>query len=137
MNAKTTNKNYVTICIAEDEELNFLFFEEVFADKEVHIIHTRTGDETVDACNNNPEIKLVLMDIKMPGLDGYHAALKIKQSCPELPIIAQTAYVYEYEKQRFNEQVFDDYMTKPIKADELLEKVEQWIKIPKKQDFKK
>lgn len=132
MNAKTTIKNHVTICIAEDEELNFLYLEEVFADKEVHIIHTRTGEETVDACKNNPDIDLVLMDIKMPGLDGYHAALEIKQSCPEIPIIAQTAYVYEYEKQRFKEQVFDEYMTKPIKADELLEKVGQWIKISNK-----
>lgn len=109
-----------TIIIAEDEEYNFRFIKELLNHFNFDIIHTRNGLETVNACKSNPNIKLVLMDIKMPLMDGHTAAKLIKEFYPELPIIAQSAYALDIEIDKYK-NVFDSYITKPINSKLLLE----------------
>jgi len=68
----------------------------------------------------------VLMDIRMPVLDGYQAAIAIKEFRPDLPILAQTAYAHEYEIEKYR-TVFDDYMTKPLRIQILKQKISKFL----------
>ena len=76
---------------------------------------------------SNPNIDLIIMDIKMPVMDGFKATSKIKEINPDIPVIAQSAYALEHERAKY-EEVFDDYIKKPIKEDELKRKVLKYIK---------
>ncbi|HYX06929.1 MAG TPA: PAS domain S-box protein, partial [Bacteroidales bacterium] len=89
------SKNKRTVLVAEDEEYNYLFIEELLNNADVKLIHARDGKQAVDICRDNNDIDLVLMDIKMPVMDGKSAAQLIKEFRPELPVIAQTAYALE------------------------------------------
>lgn len=116
-----------TILVAEDEEYNFLFIRELLERKSFKVLHTRDGLETIDMCKSNTDIELVLMDIKMPNLDGFAAAKKIKEFNPKLIIIAQTAYALKKDVERFKD-VFDDYITKPIKSEIISDIVTKYFK---------
>ncbi len=120
------NRNGRTILVAEDEEYNFLLIEELLIDMDLKLIHAKDGQEAVDICKSNPNIELILMDIKMPRLSGYEAAKLIKEFQPDLPIIAQSAYALEHEIEKYS-RVFDDYLTKPIKEEILIEKVNKYM----------
>jgi len=91
------------------------------------IIHAKDGQETVEICKSNPNIDLILMDIKMPIMDGHEAAKQIKKLRPDLPIIAQSAYALENEKEKFSGDCFDEYITKPIDVKELKSKFKKFI----------
>lgn len=114
------------ILVAEDEEINYLFIEEALKDEQVQIIHAFDGREAVDYCKDNSDIRLVLMDIKMPHMDGYMALSKIKEFRPELPLIAQTAYAFFADKQKALEAGFNDYISKPIKKEQLIEVIQKY-----------
>ncbi len=120
-------ENAKTILIAEDEVSNYQYIEELLTDMNLKLIHTLDGKETVEICKINPNINLILMDIKMPVLNGHTAAKKIKEFRPYLPIIAQSAYTLDYKNKKLGEIVFDDYITKPINKDELKHKLMKYI----------
>jgi len=120
-----TYKN-LTILAAEDDEFNYLLIEELLAEKRYEVIRARNGQEAIDICKKNNKIHLILMDIKMPGMDGYQAAKEIKEIRPDLPIIAQSAYAMEHEIKKYS-TTFDDYIVKPIKEDELMLKMKKWL----------
>lgn len=116
-----------TILIAEDEEYNYLFIKHILACHNIRFIHSRNGAEAVELCRDLPDIDLVLMDIKMPVMDGYTAAKLIKDIKPDLTIIAQTAYDMDAEREKFASSIFDDYVVKPINVKELKTKVKKFI----------
>ncbi|HQQ13189.1 MAG TPA: response regulator, partial [Bacteroidales bacterium] len=80
-------------------------------------------------CKENAALQLVLMDIKMPVLDGYEATKLIKQFRPDLPIIAITAYGLTGDEHRAMSSGCNDYLAKPIQSSILLEKVKHWLHI--------
>jgi len=125
------NENFKTILVAEDEEYNFLFIEELLIDMDLKLIHAKDGKETVEICKTNSKIDLILMDIKMPIMDGHEAAKIIKKQKPELPIIAQSAYALEHERAKY-EGIFDDYLTKPINENDLKQMVMKYFDLQKK-----
>jgi len=110
----TSKDNKKVVLVAEDEEYNYLYLEELLSRTDIEVIHAKNGQETVDACKSNQDICLVFMDIKMPVMDGYVAAKIIKEFRPELTIIAQSAYAMEHEREKFSGNAFDEYITKPI-----------------------
>jgi len=129
---KTTSQtqqteNKVTILIAEDEEYNFLYLEGLLNNADINIIHTKDGKETVDYCRQNTDIDLILMDIKMPIMTGHEAAIIIKELNPNLPIVAQSAYNLEHEREKYSGTAFDDYITKPINRDKLKQITTKYI----------
>jgi len=124
------NENFNTILVAEDEEYNFLYIEELLIDLDIKLIHAKDGRETVEIFKANPNIDLILMDIKMPIMTGHEAAIIIKELKPDLPIVAQSAYALEHERAKF-ERIFDDYLTKPISEDDLKQMVMKYIVIKK------
>lgn len=117
----------LTILIAEDDYASFRYIEAVLLSKGVRLMHTTTGQETISAVRDNPGISLVLMDIKMPGMTGLEATRKIREFNSEIPIIAQTAYAMSGDKDLVLEAGCNDYLSKPIKKDELLMKINQFI----------
>lgn len=120
-------KNIHTVLVAEDEEFNFLFIKELLLEKNINLIHAQNGEEAVEAYRENPDIDLILMDIKMPKLDGASATKQIREINQSVPIIAQTAYALKTEIERFKD-VFDDYLTKPIKSKDLFNKIGKYLK---------
>jgi len=120
-------KNNNKILIAEDEEYNYMLIKELLSDMNFSFYHAKNGLEAVEICKNNQDIGLVLMDIKMPLMDGHTAALKIRETRSDLVIIAQTAYALDFEKERYK-NAFDDYITKPIEEEEMLKVIKKYVK---------
>jgi PAS domain S-box-containing protein len=118
-----------TILIAEDEGLNYLYLKLVFERLNFKIVHAKNGQEAVDMCKANTAINAVFMDIKMPVMDGYSAAKQIKKIRPDLPIIAQTGYALSNEKEKYSENAFDDYVSKPIDEELLIQKFSKFIQM--------
>jgi PAS domain S-box-containing protein len=116
------------ILVVEDEEYNYMLIEEMLISMKYNCLHSKNGQESVELCKANNAIDLVLMDIKMPVMDGHTAAQIIKKIRPGLPVIAQTAYALNIEIERYR-GAFDDYITKPIKENELFEKLKVHLSI--------
>ncbi len=115
------SENY-TILVAEDEEINYFYLEQLFKlepECKLTLIHAKNGKEAFDMCMENKEIDLVLMDIKMPVMNGLEATKKIKVIYPNLPIIALTAYSTEADKELALEYGCDDFISKPVNKDKL------------------
>jgi signal transduction histidine kinase len=116
-----------TILIAEDEELNFLLLQENLRITGINILWAKTGRESIELVTNHPEIDMVLMDIRMPDLDGYQATRKIKSLRPGLPLIIQTAYTLTDKKNKSVREGCDEFMTKPINRLVLLTKMSLYL----------
>ncbi len=112
-----------TILIAEDESVNYRFFEEIFEDTLVNLIWAQNGQEALDYCKQSDQIDLILMDIKMPVMNGYDATKAIKQIRPNIPIIAQTSYALIGDETKAREAGCDDYVHKPIDINNLMKKI--------------
>jgi len=90
-------------------------------------IAVETGNEAVEACRNNPDIDLVLMDIQLPDLNGYEATRQIRKFNTEVIIIAQTAFSLSGDREKALEAGCNDYISKPIKKDELLSLIRKYF----------
>jgi len=116
-----------TVLIAEDEDSNYMLLEKMFSDNKIDIIRAINGIEAVSVCKSNPEIDLILMDIKMPEMDGFEATKRIKEFRPDLSIIAQTAYNSEADKNKAFACGCSDFISKPFKKDILLTKINEQL----------
>jgi len=109
-----------TILIAEDEEMSRFYFEKALKKTRANLFFVKDGIEAVEMVKENLEIDLVLMDIRLPKMDGIEATLKIKELYPEMPVIIQTAYVMQSVQDEARKNGCDDFITKPIKIETLL-----------------
>ncbi len=116
-----------TILIAEDEKSNFDFLRILFTRMNINVLWAKDGYEAVSLCKSNPEIDLVLMDVKMPIMNGLEATKIIKSQRPYLPIIAQTAYAMISYKQEAINAGCDDYLSKPLKISQITEILEKYL----------
>jgi PAS domain S-box-containing protein len=117
------------IIIAEDDEANFFLLELILANINIKILHAANGQQVIELYNKHPDTDLILMDLKMPLMDGIEAIKKIREKNTKIPIIAQTAYVTEDEKQKAFHAGCNDYITKPIKEKKLIEKICSLLKM--------
>ncbi|MBI9068208.1 MAG: PAS domain S-box protein [Salinivirgaceae bacterium] len=113
----------LSVIIAEDDKTSKMFFDAIFKNTFSKITYTKTGKETIDLCRENPETDLILMDIKMPDINGYDATREIRKFNRDVIIIAQTAFGLTGDREKAIEAGCDDYITKPIKKDLLFEKI--------------
>jgi CheY-like chemotaxis protein len=120
-------KTTKTILIAEDEDTNFLLLKAVLSSLNIRIVRAVNGVEAVEACRSN-RFDLILMDIKMPVMDGHEATRQIRKFRPNLPIIAQTAYSALSDKTKALESGCNDFISKPIQHDLLLSKIKTAFK---------
>ncbi len=127
---KKNRKNY-SIAIAEDDESNLFLLTRILSKMNVNIISFRSGTEITDffRTNTSQPVDLILMDLKMPGMNGFEATRLIREIRPEIPIIAQTAYALVDDVSRINAADFTDYLLKPIKPEQLIEMVQQYLKL--------
>lgn len=117
-----------TVLVAEDEEINYLYIEELLLHLDnINIIRAINGKEVIELVEKYPEIDLVLMDIKMPLMNGYDATKAIKKSNPNIPIIAQTAYAMPGDEQLALDAGCDAYIKKPIQKDRLIGVVNSFL----------
>ncbi|MEI7501242.1 MAG: PAS domain S-box protein [Bacteroidota bacterium] len=107
------------ILIAEDDQTSLSFLSTVLRMFCREILKVGTGVEAVEACRNNPNIDLVLMDITMPDLNGYAATRQIREFNNDVIIIAQTAYAMVDDREKALEAGCNDYLAKPIRIDAL------------------
>jgi len=123
-----TNWMDKNILIVEDEESNYLLIENILKAYKANLIHVKDGNSAVDIFRNNGiDIHLVLMDIKIPGLNGYEATREIKKINTKVPVIAQTAYAMAGEKEKCLSAGCDDYISKPYDRTKLISKVDGYL----------
>jgi signal transduction histidine kinase/CheY-like chemotaxis protein len=121
------NWNNITILVAEDEDLNYKVLDTCLTRTMAHIIRAKDGASAVEICKNQ-KVDLVLMDIQMPGMNGFEATQEIKRINNRTPVIAQTSFAMIGEKERCLQAGCDDFITKPLNIDSLLRKIEHYLK---------
>ncbi len=123
----TVNKTQKTILISEDDYISYKYLKRVLKDFNVVLLHAENGKQAVDFIRNNPEIDIVLMDIRMPVMDGFEATKQIKELRHDLPIIAQTAYAFQTEREKILNAGCDEYLSKPIEKEKLINILEKYL----------
>ncbi len=132
-NQKEINKTGMgknTILIAEDDEINFFYMNALLTRvTDSKILRAENGREAVELFKSNKDIKLILMDIKMPEIDGIEATHHIKMINPDIPIIAITAYAMSGDRERVLAAGCDGYLSKPISKELLLKKIAEFVNV--------
>jgi len=123
----TSPAKKLKILIAEDDESSALLLNINLRLHSKELLLVESGNEAVDACRNQPDIDLVLMDIKMPGISGYEATHQIRQFNKDVIIIAQTAHGLSGDHEKAIEAGCNDYISKPIKKESLIALLEKWF----------
>ncbi len=117
---ETYNWHEKTILIAEDEPANFIYIEEVLKITNAKILKAVNGKEAVDIISQNNKVDIIIMDIKMPVMDGYEATRRIKELRKDIPVISQSAYAMPGDIDKGLESGMNDYLIKPVKPKVLL-----------------
>ncbi|MCK9641306.1 MAG: ATP-binding protein [Prolixibacteraceae bacterium] len=115
-----------TVLIAEDDEDSMIYLTILIRNMDFKFLQATSGTQAVEICRNNPDIDLILMDIKMPFMDGVTATKLIREFRPDQIVVAQTAYALEIEKEKYGE-IFNAYLTKPVNANELRHVVNKYL----------
>ncbi len=119
----------VVILIAEDEFMNYMYLEEALKETKAKLIWCKNGKETVEKIiKEDITVDLVLMDIKMPEMNGYEATKIIKSFNPKIPVVFQTAFAMPEERAKGYEAGGDEYIEKPIRQNKLLQIAGKFIK---------
>lgn len=118
-----------TVLIAEDDKLNTLYLQEVLKRSEITTMTAPNGQVAIDIYKEHwDKIDVVLLDVKMPKIDGYEVCKLIREIHPEIPIIIQTAHAISGEKEKAFELGCDEYLTKPLRATTLLKTMKKYLK---------
>ncbi|NPD47976.1 PAS domain-containing hybrid sensor histidine kinase/response regulator [Lentimicrobium sp. S6] len=115
------------ILIAEDDEVSEILLDATIKMFGKEILKTKTGVEAVEICRKNPDIDLILMDVRMPEMSGYQATMQIREFNKEIIIIAQTAYGLTGDREKAIESGCNDYIAKPIKTTELQAMIQKYF----------
>jgi len=119
--------NKLKILIAEDDKLSSILLGKVVRNFSKEVIIVKNGVEAVEACCDNPDIDLILMDIKMPLMDGYEATRLIRKFNPDVVIIAQSAFALTGDQDKAIAAGCNDYLTKPIIRKDLMEHLSKYF----------
>lgn len=124
---KVSETPVFSILIAEDDPSNYLLFE-ILLKQDYRLYHANNGIEAIELFKcHHPQ--LILMDIKMPEMDGYEATAYIRKLSATIPIVAITAYAFPEDKERILQQGFNDYLSKPITPKVLRRKIQEIIQL--------
>ncbi|MBR2194515.1 MAG: response regulator [Salinivirgaceae bacterium] len=124
---KEYNWQNKVILIAEDEETNYLLVEKFIKSTQATLLRAKNGKEAVDIVKSGQNIDLVLMDMKMPEMDGIEASKIIRELKPKLPIIAQTCYEPDIDQSRLLNAHFEGFISKPININKLIELIDKHL----------
>ena len=115
------------ILIAEDDMANYKLLEAILAKTEVNLLWAKDGLEAVNLLNSGKVFDLVMMDLRMPNMDGFQAAREIRQFNKRIPVVAVTAYSMGDEMKMAIDSGFNDYLTKPVNPEKLIDTVAKHI----------
>ncbi len=115
------------LLIAEDEENNFVLLKIYLKNCDLHIANVKDGEEAIEYVKHHNDIDLILMDVKMPKVNGIKAMQEIKKETTDIPIIAQTAFVMAEDKKKLIDFGFDDYIPKPIEKRDLFTLLDKYL----------
>ena len=118
-----------TVLVVDDDSISRLLLKGILAGRKAKVLVAEDGREAVEKVESRPDIQVVLMDMKMPVMNGYEATQCIKQIRPDLPVIAQTAFVSPSEKETAMAAGCDDVLAKPINAEELLAMIQRFSSV--------
>jgi CheY-like chemotaxis protein len=113
--------------IAEDDVISFELYKARLEELHLNLLHAKNGKIAVDLVKENPHINLVLMDIRMPILNGYEATKQIREFNKEVPIIAQTAFAMIPEQKTILESGFTDFLSKPVEEEKLFGLIKKYM----------
>lgn len=119
------------ILVAEDDPVSMMYIESILASENCLLLKASNGKEAVEVFENNPGIDLILMDLKMPVLNGYEATKMIRKINRQVPIIAQTAYALSGDREVAIDAGCNDYISKPINKTGLIQKIIYLLQKPK------
>ena len=115
------------LLIAEDEELNYKLYIEMFKPTGIEVVHAENGRVAVDSFANGQNFDIVILDLKMPEMDGIQAFKHIKKINKEVPVFAITAFAMEEEKQEIEAMGFNKYFAKPVNKEELFSTLNEFL----------
>jgi PAS domain S-box-containing protein len=122
-----SNDRGLKILIAEDDNVSVILLSSILKNFSNEMLVARSGTEAVEICTGHPDVDLILMDIKMPGIDGYEAIKQIRRINSDVIIIAQTAYAQIGDRQKAEDAGCNDYIAKPILKNELLSLIKKYF----------
>jgi PAS domain S-box-containing protein len=125
---KSINWGDKNILIVEDTPSNYYLIENYLKPTHINLVWAKTGKEALDLFKSENRFDLILMDIQLPGINGYEATKLIKAHNLNIPVIAQTAYALSGEKEHSISEGCDDYISKPIKKEILFEILTKYLK---------
>jgi CheY-like chemotaxis protein len=128
-NSVKTQIGLLKILTVEDDEASAKLLKIAVKTYGREFYEVKNGVAAVEMCRNNPDIDLVLMDIKMPGMDGYEATRQIRQFNTTIIIIAQTAFTQSGDKEKILQAGFNDYISKPIKKETLMVVLQKYFTV--------
>ncbi|MFP4449146.1 MAG: PAS domain S-box protein [Bacteroidales bacterium] len=121
------NWENIQILVVEDDMLSSKFLEAILEDTGASIVFTKDGNDALEEVKNN-KVDIVLMDIQLPGMSGNETTRQIKEINMNIPVIAQTAHAMAEDKSKSMDAGCDDYLTKPIDMQVLLDKMDTLLK---------
>lgn len=127
MNLTEDKKKELKILIVEDDQISEMLISMFVRQISKHILKVRSGTEAVEACHSYPDIDLILMDIKMPEMDGYEATRQIRKFNKAVIIIAQTAYGLPGEIEKAIDAGCNDYISKPVNQTLLNNMIKKYV----------
>ncbi len=116
------------ILIAEDDSANYLFIESFLKQTNADILWARDGKEALDIFNADPSLDMILMDLKMPDINGIEATRTIRKTNQDIPVIALTAYAFADDKENSIKAGCNAYLSKPVKIEQLSEILSTYLK---------
>jgi CheY-like chemotaxis protein len=118
-----------TVLLVDDDARNVFALSSVLERRGMRVLAATTGNEAIQLIETEPAVAIVLMDIMMPGMDGYQA-MEVIRSKPEhqrLPIIALTAKAMKGDREKCLEAGASDYLAKPVNTEQLLSALRNWL----------
>jgi PAS domain S-box-containing protein len=115
------------VLVAEDEASNFYLLQHILDRTGAEVHHVTSGEDVLEKLGDGNTFDLLLLDIKMPGMDGIMTVKMLRDKKISIPVIAQTAYAMSQDRQKCIDAGCDDYITKPIKSKELLSKIDRFL----------
>lgn len=116
-----------TVLIAEDEDVNFFLLSEYLEPTGIRVLRAKNGVEVLEIISRE-DPNVILMDIKMPLMNGYEATRKLREVKPYIPVLAQTAYSMTDDIERLKETKFHEILAKPINEQDLLFALRKYMK---------
>jgi len=121
--AETEKKSSLKVLIVEDDETSYELITLILAKSGYKFLHAKNGKEAIELFSQHRDVDIILMDIKMPVMDGLEATRRIRETDAEVPIIAQTAFAFDSDISKAFDVGCNDYITKPFRQEELKLKI--------------